>query len=54
MAKDIFKAMELERNGHHTAAARIYQDLGNKERPVSEKEELWKRADNCRRIHNSD
>ncbi len=47
--KDLFKAWELQRNGHHTAAAAILQREANKERPPQEKQELWKQAENARK-----
>jgi len=52
--KDIYKAMELQRNGHYGRAAAIFQKEANKERPIKEKEELWKQAERCRDISRRD
>lgn len=50
----VLKALQLQNNGRHREAAAILQREGNKERPVSEKEALWKAAADARRKASSD
>ncbi|MEH3108932.1 MAG: hypothetical protein PGN22_02375 [Agrobacterium cavarae] len=52
--KTIMEAIKASNNGHHTQAARLFQDAGNQYRNPSEKKELWAAAERSRRIANSD
>lgn len=50
----ILKAVREASRGNHTGAARLLQDAGNQYRNPEEKRELWKAAEQHRRIANSD
>jgi len=52
--KTIMEALKLANNGHHTKAARLFQDAGNQYRNPEEKRELHKVAERHRRIAASD
>jgi hypothetical protein len=52
--RTVIDALKLANNGHHTQAARMFQDAGNQERNPAEKKALWDAAERSRRIANSD
>lgn len=50
----VLKALKAQANGHHIAAANLFQKAGNQYRNPEEKKTLWNAAKNARQIYNSD